>query len=176
MINIRLISDGSITSVPKDVIKQSRLIAGMLEDDDSTGPIEIPIDKQELTKDILDKLIKFCVYQSQPGNELITEIDKPIQSKDVTQVIKVKWYVDYITTKNDGTPISDNYYEYLNRLTISAHFLDIYALLEICCAYYACVIKGKTPEDVRKIFNIKEEPKNLKENETVKDNDVKMST
>ena len=59
----------------------------------------------------------------------------------------------------------------LFELILAANYLDIKGLLDVTCKTVADMIKGKTPEEIRKIFNIKidftpsEEEQVRKENE-----------
>ena len=63
----------------------------------------------------------------------------------------------------------------LFELILAANYLDIKALLDLTCKTVANMIKGKTPEEIRKTFNIKndfspeEEEQVRKENEWVED-------
>lgn len=43
---------------------------------------------------------------------------------------------------------------YLFELILAANYLDIQPLLDLTCATMATRIKGKTPEEIRQIFNI----------------------
>jgi S-phase kinase-associated protein 1 len=44
--------------------------------------------------------------------------------------------------------------ETLFELILAANFMDIKPLLDLTCAKVASMIKGKTPEQIRKAFNI----------------------
>lgn len=44
--------------------------------------------------------------------------------------------------------------EVLFELILAANYMDLKPLLDLCCAKVASMIKGKTPEAIRKTFNI----------------------
>ena len=54
------------------------------------------------------------------------------------------WYANYVTVEQD----------ILFELILAANYLDIKPLLDLTCATVASMIKGKTPEEIRKVFNI----------------------
>jgi len=43
----------------------------------------------------------------------------------------------------------------LFELVLAANYMDIKPLLDLTCAKIATMIKGKTPEEIRKAFNIR---------------------
>ena len=44
--------------------------------------------------------------------------------------------------------------EMLFALILAANYMDIKSLLDLTCAKVASMIKGKTPEEIRRTFNI----------------------
>ena len=42
----------------------------------------------------------------------------------------------------------------LFELILAANYMDVKALLDLCCAKVASMMKGKTAEQIRKTFNI----------------------
>jgi len=56
------------------------------------------------------------------------------------------WYANFVENGMDQ--------EMLFELTIAANFLGVKPLLELASAKIASMIKGKTPEEIRRTFNI----------------------
>jgi S-phase kinase-associated protein 1 len=55
-----------------------------------------------------------------------------------------EWYANFVYIDQ----------EKLFELILAANFMDIKPLLDLTCAAVASLIKGKTPEEIRKTFNI----------------------
>lgn len=126
----------------------SSTVKNMLDDlgEEASGT---PIPLHNVTKKILEKVYQFChYYQPLPreGDEL--KRDETWEKKFVE--------MDHAT---------------LFELILAANYLDIKPLLDLTCKTVAEMIKGKSPEEIRKTFNIKndftpeEEEKVRKENE-----------
>jgi S-phase kinase-associated protein 1 len=119
--------------------KYSKLISTILdEDDDDTEEREIPL--TNVTKDILELIIKFCDYHYH--HEDMKEIDKPLNGK-LCDIVS-KWDYEFISIEQN----------IIFELILGANYMDIQSLLDLSCAKVASLIKGKTPEEIRLQFNI----------------------
>jgi S-phase kinase-associated protein 1 len=87
------------------------------------------------------KVIEFCThYLTEP----MSEIEKPLKSEKMAEVVQ-KWYADFVDVEQ----------VMLFELILAANYMDIKPLLDLTCATVASMIKGKTPDDIRATFNIK---------------------
>ena len=105
------------------------------EDDDVT---EIPLPNVKST--VLAKVIEFCTHHQ---TEPMSEIEKPLKSAVMSEVVQ-KWYADFVNVEQ----------VLLFELILAANYMDIKPLLDLTCATVASMIKGKTPEEIRRTFNI----------------------
>ena len=71
------------------------------------------------------------------------EIEKPLKSPNMGEVVD-EWDAAFVTIDQ----------EMLFELILAANYMDIKSLLDLTCAKVASMIKGKTPEEIRKTFNI----------------------
>jgi len=152
-------NDDQHFEVDIEIAQMSITLKNMLEDiAESDAPIPLP----NVTGKILKKVIEYCEYHRQhPSAESgatrdeRARIDEPIAPWDA-EFCKVE-----LST--------------LFELILAANYLDIKPLLDLTCKTVANMIKGKTPEEIRKTFNIKndftpeEEEQVRKENEWCED-------
>jgi len=127
-------SDEEMFEVDLEVANKSQMIRNMLEDTGTDNPIPLP----NVTSKILAKVIEYCKYRvdSSKGSD-----DKPTVSDEE----KKQWDLDFV--KVDQATLFE--------LILAANYLNIKELLDLTCLTVANMIKGKTPEEIRKTFNIK---------------------
>jgi len=88
---------------------------------------------------ILAKVIEYCRYHVEAVRKGAD--DKPLKSEDDVKA----WDAEFV--KVDQATLFD--------LILAANYLNIKGLLDLTCQTVANMIKGKTPEEIRKTFNIK---------------------
>merc|ERR1739848_172835 len=133
-------SDGEVISVEVDIIRQSQTIDNMMSDlpQDSQSDEEV-IPLPNVNGNILQKVIEWCKHHKNDG---------PAQEDDETEKRTddiPSWDQEFLKV-DQGT---------LFELIMAANYLDIKRLLDLCCKNIANMIKGKTAEEIRKTFNIK---------------------
>jgi len=110
-------------------------------------PPSIPIPLPPVESSILKLVIKYCDYHT------INNTDT--QEKD-------KWNHTFVTDMDDNT---------LFNIILAANYLDIKSLLDLCCKQVANYIKEcKTPQEIRRRFNIKNDFTPEEEEEIRKEN------
>eukprot|EP01128_Nolandella_sp_AFSM9_P008488 TRINITY_DN5200_c0_g1_i1.p1 TRINITY_DN5200_c0_g1~~TRINITY_DN5200_c0_g1_i1.p1 ORF type:complete len:184 (+),score=69.31 TRINITY_DN5200_c0_g1_i1:53-553(+) len=139
--------------VPLEIANQSVTIKNMLEDFGGNTDMAIPL--HNVTSNILKKVIEYCTYHHEHPTT------KSDDKKDQKNEEISPWDKDFCNVEQ-GT---------LFEIILAANFLDVKDLLDLTCKTVANLIKGKSPEEIRKTFNIKndftpeEEEKVRKENE-----------
>jgi len=159
MSQIRLLSsDNAVLTVDKDVAERSVLIKNMLED---VGEVEEAIPIPNVNEAVLKKVIEWCEHhKADPPSANDDESDSRKRSSDIEEWDQKFMQVDQ---------------EMLFEIILAANYLDIKPLLDVGCKTVANMIKGKSPEEIRKTFNIQndftpeEEEQIRRENEWAED-------
>ncbi|CAB03110.1 Skp1-related protein [Caenorhabditis elegans] len=136
-------SDNEIFLVPRNVIRLSNTINTLLMDlglDDEEGTNAEPIPVQNVTASILKKVISWCNHHH---SDPISTEDSDNREKRTDDI--GSWDVEFLKV-DQGT---------LFELILAANYLDIKGLLDVTCKTVANMIKGKSPEEIRRTFNIK---------------------
>lgn len=148
-VNVTLVSSqGDSFQVDGRVAMMSALVKTMLggiEDEGgssggSAGSRSQEIPLPNVKTEVLVKVIAYCKHHvDQPA----APIQKPLVDSDMKKVVPA-WDADFVDLEQ----------ETLFELILAANYMDIKPLLDLTCAKVASMIKGKTPEQIRKTFNI----------------------
>jgi len=128
--------DAEKFAVPKKVALMSELVKTMAEGDKEEREIPLPNVKAAV-------LQKVTAYMKYHVDNPAKEIEKPLKSANMQEVV-APWDADFVDVDQ----------ELLFELILAANYMDIKSLLDLTCAKVASMIKGKTPEQIRKTFNI----------------------
>jgi len=132
-------SDNEVFEVEEKVIRISQTIKTMLDDlgicEDDTEPIPI----QNVSSNILAKILKWA-EQHQDDEPETPESDEDKRAEDIHP-----WDADFLKVDQST----------LFELILAANYLDIKGLLDAACKTVANMIRGKSPDEIRKHFNIK---------------------
>lgn len=132
-------SDGEIIDVDKDVAERSVLIKNMVADlgeETMTEAIPIP----NVNAGVLKKVIEWCTHhRADPPTAADDDSDSRKKTTDIDE-----WDAKFMQVDQ----------EMLFEIILAANYLDIKALLDVGCKTVANMIKGKSPEEIRKTFNI----------------------
>ncbi|THU69378.1 hypothetical protein C4D60_Mb08t13780 [Musa balbisiana] len=130
-------SDGEEFEVAEAAAMESQTIRHMIEDGCAESGIPLP----NVTSRILAKVIEYCNKHvdasSKSGEDGATG---SVADEDLKA-----WDAEFV--KVDQATLFD--------LILAANYLNIKSLLDLTCQTVADMIKGKTPEEIRKTFNIK---------------------
>lgn len=126
---------------------------------------------------ILRKVIQFCTYHKDDPVPSSTDDDenKEKRTDDITS-----WDADFLKVMVKSLFfLSESIYKLklfqvdqgtLFELILAANYLDIRSLLDVTCKTVANMIKGKTPDEIRKTFNIKNDFTPAEEEQVRKEN------
>ncbi|KAJ7536812.1 hypothetical protein O6H91_12G082600 [Diphasiastrum complanatum] len=126
-------SDGHMFEVDEAVAFESQTVKNMIEDTGKDSAVPLP----NVTSKILAKVIEYCKYH--------VDLHKSGDEQAIPEEDVKAWDADFV--KVDQATLFD--------LILAANYLNIKSLLDLTCQTVADMIKGKTPEEIRKTFNIK---------------------
>ncbi|CAD6501698.1 BgTH12-01948 [Blumeria graminis f. sp. triticale] len=158
---ITLISnDGAVITVDSQVAMKSVLIKNMIEDlGDAVAESDVPI--PNVNESVLRKVIEWCEHHKHdPAPAADDDSDSRKRTTDIEEWDQKFMQVDQ---------------EMLFEIILASNYLDIKPLLDVGCKTVANMIKGKSPEEIRKTFNItndftpEEEEQIRRENEWAED-------
>ncbi|KAJ4753096.1 hypothetical protein LUZ62_045161 [Rhynchospora pubera] len=150
MITLRS-SDGEEFAVTETVAKMSQTICHMIEDDCVDGTIPLP----NVNSNILRLVIEYC-------NKHVPN-EQPADGSNASQTDKetmAKWDKEFLNVDNST----------LFNIILAANYLNIEGLLDLGCQKVADKMRGKTPEQIRETFDIKNDYSPEEEEEVRREN------
>ena len=136
--NITIISsDGQNITIDEKSAKRSKLLNGVLLDFKEDSEVPTPSVRGEVIKKVVEYLTHYM--ESEPK-----KIPKPLPSTNLLDVTD-EWDVTFINSVD-----LDFTYEIIN----AANYMVINSLLDLACAKLSALMKGKTVEEIRQMFNI----------------------
>lgn len=155
-------SDNETFNVEKEVAEKSELIKDLIAD---VGPSEDAIPLHNVNANVLKKVLEWCEHhRSDPRAEKEDE-GASANTKRQTSTDMSEWDQKFMAVDQ----------EMLFEIILAANYMDIKPLLDVGCKTVANMIKGKTPDEIRKTFNIvkdftpEEEAQIKRENEWAED-------
>ncbi|KAF7017977.1 hypothetical protein CFC21_031329 [Triticum aestivum] len=140
-------SDGEEFQIEEAVAMESQTIRHMIEDDCADNGIPLP----NVDSKILSKVIEYCKKHVQaspkPADSGAAADASSFTSTAAAAPAEDLKSFDAEFVKVDQATLFD--------LILAANYLNIKGLLDLTCQTVADMIKGKTPEEIRKTFNIK---------------------
>ncbi|KJE95763.1 skp1 [Capsaspora owczarzaki ATCC 30864] len=133
-------SDGREFTVDAKAAKMSETIKNMLEDLGGDGENAIPV--PNVTGAILEKVISYCLHHKDDVPKVVEEDPSKPKKEEIDAWDAEFCKVDYVTLFN---------------IILAANYLDIKPLLDVTCKTVANVIRGKTPDEIRKTLGVKSE-------------------
>lgn len=182
-------SDGEVFEVDVEIAKCSVTIKTMLEDlgmdEDEDEIVPLP----NVNSAILRKVIQWATFHKDDPPPPEDDENKEKRTDDISSwdadFLKVNTFVNncrHMQNLRNGVSsrtvklnveifVSQVDQGTLFELILAANYLDIKGLLDVTCKTVANMIKGKTPEEIRKTFNIKNDFTATEEEQVRKENE-----
>ncbi|MCQ2820422.1 MAG: hypothetical protein MJ252_24420 [archaeon] len=130
-------SDGEKMKIAAKAAQRSQLVKGIIEDYPDDAEVPLTNVKSAVLKKVKDYLEHY-VDGAEPR-----EIERPLVSTNYQECVDA-WDYEYINVDLDM----------VFEIILAANYMDIKPLLELASSKVASIIKGKSPEEIRKTFNI----------------------
>lgn len=149
-------SDGEIFETDVQIAKCSGTIKTMLEDCGMDEEEDAVVPLPNVNSAILRKVIQWATFHKDDPQPTDDDENKEKRTDDISS-----WDADFLKV-DQGT---------LFELILAANYLDTKGLLDVTCKTVANMIKGKTPDEIRKTFNIKNDFTTAEEEEVRRQNE-----
>merc|ERR1711964_326629 len=133
-------------SISKQAASMCNLVKAIIEGDKTATEVEIKKVKGPILKLVVD-------YLKHHDGKVPAEIKKPIQSIKMEKVVEDAWDAEFINKQSKKV---------IFQIILGANYMDIKSLLHLGCAKIATLIKGKSPEEIKKILGDDEDGGDVK--------------
>lgn len=113
------------------------LVKSILDGDQDVKKIEI----KKVQSEILALIVSYLKHHK---GVVPAEIAKPIRSVKMEKIVEDEWDAKFINGLSKKTVF---------QIILGANYMDIKSLLHLGCAKIATLIKGKSPEEIKKILS-----------------------
>ena len=142
--------------VSRDVAELSETVKHMIDDVGGSEGVPLP----NITGKILGLVVTYCNHYVE-NKDKSEEEAKKLGEKTEEPTVMSEWLKQFLAI-DQAT---------MFELILAANYLDIKPLLNTTCKAVADMIKGKTPEEIRKTFNIKNDYTPEEEEQVRKENE-----
>jgi len=124
-------------TISRTAAMMCNLVKSIIEGDSEVKKIEI----KKVSQDILALIVEYLKHHN---GKVPAEIAKPIRSVKMAKIVEDEWDAEFINKMQKRT---------IFQIILGANYMDIKSLLHLGCAKIATMIKGKSPEEIKKILS-----------------------
>jgi len=136
-------NDAKEFTIERESALMCNLVRSIIEGDSEVKKIEI----KKVSAEILEKIVDYLKHHK---GHVPAEIAKPIRSVKMEKIVEDSWDADFINKQSKRN---------IFQIILGANYMDIKSLLHLGCAKIATMIKGKSPEEIKKILSEEEDEK-----------------
>jgi len=132
--------EGDLVPISKKAAFMSKFIKSALENDKDATEVSL----QHVETPIVKKVVEYLVYHH---NNPPKQISRPLTTANLSENNVDPWDSKFADVDQDT----------MFLVLLAANYMDIQPFLHLMCAKVASLMKGKTPEEIRKTFNIRDD-------------------
>jgi len=129
--------NGEKFKIDRQSAMMCNLVKSIIEGDADAKTIEI----KKVSTNILKYITDYLLHHK---GKVPAEIAKPIRSVKMEKIVEDEWDANFINSKSKRD---------IFQIILGANYMDIKSLLHLGCAKIATMIKGKSPEEIKKILS-----------------------
>merc|ERR1719435_722918 len=130
-------ANGQKFKIDRQSALMCNLVKSIIEGDSEAKIIEI----KKVSSEILKLIVNYLLHHK---GKVPAEIAKPIRSVKMEKIVEDEWDATFINAQSKRT---------IFQIILGANYMDIKSLLHLGCAKIATLIKGKSPEEIKKILS-----------------------